>query len=222
MKQLLFICLLFLSFTAMGQEERKEYDTETYRSRMAEFKNKPLKKGQVVFLGNSITQAGKWDEYFPASNVANRGISGDNTEGMLNRIEEIAESKPSKLFITAGINDISQNAKNKQIISRIRNIVYQVKVKSPNTVIYIGSVLPINNDFDRYKRLHKKEKQIEKLNKDLEKFCKSRGDVTFINVYTSFLIKKRKMDPKYTTDGLHLNEDGYTRWVVQLRTFVEN
>ena len=207
------------SLTVWGQE--KLYDTENYRTRMAEFARSPLTKGQIVFLGNSITQGGEWNEYFPDKNTANRGIAGDNADGMLNRIAEIAESKPKVLFIMAGINDISQKTSNKIIISRIRNIVYQIKYNSPNTVIYIQSVLPINNDFGRYKRLRKKEKQIEKLNKDLEKYCKQRGDITFINVYPSFLSQKRKMNFLYTTDGLHLNDDGYAVWVEQIRQYVE-
>ena len=222
MKQFTLICCLFISLSIMGQDINTEYNTEHYRNRLTEFEAKPLTRGQIVFLGNSLTEAGKWSQYFPKSDVANRGISGDNTEGMLNRIAEIAESKPSKLFITAGINDISQNAGNEQIISRIRNLVYQVKIKSPNTRIYIGSVLPINNNFDRYKRLAKKEKQIEKLNKDLQKFCKSRGDIVFINVYPDFLIKKRLMNPQYTTDGLHLTPEGYSIWVNKLREYVED
>ncbi len=35
----------------------------------------------VVFLGNSITEAGPWSEVLPGINVVNRGISGDNSWG---------------------------------------------------------------------------------------------------------------------------------------------
>ena len=223
MKKILLLAVTFITSLALyAQEERKEYDTELYRTRMIEFQMNPLEKGQIVFLGNSITQGGKWKEYFPNLNVANRGIIGDNTEGMLNRLDEIAASRPKKLFIMAGINDISQNATNRQIVFNIYQMVERIRYKSPDTKIYIQSVMPINNDFGRYKRLTDKEEQIEELNKELERFCKSRGDLTFIYTYPSFLIKKRQLDAKYTNDGLHLNDEGYAIWVSQLRKYVEN
>ena len=222
MKQIvLFICL-FASLTMAAQSVGLDFNSERYRNRIADFTVNPLQNGQVVFLGDSLTEGGQWDKYFPNSNTANRGISGDNTEGMFKRIGEIAESKPSKLFILAGINDIAQGAEDSHIIARMRNLIYQVKIKSPNTQIFVCSVLPINGDFEIYGTLKKKEKQIEQLNKNSEKLCKSRGDIVFINAYPDFLIKKRKLDPKYTTDGLHLTPEGYDLLASILKKYVED
>jgi lysophospholipase L1-like esterase len=221
MKTILLITLLFLPAYLIGQEIRENIlENQTYMERSAYFRQNPLKEGQIVFLGNSLTQAGKWNEYFPAQNPANRGISGDNTLGMLGRLDEIIKAKPTKLFILAGINDISLGRPNDKIINGIKSIVYQVQEGSPNTVIYVQSLLPVNNDANRYKRMLGKEMQIEKLNKTIEKFCKSEG-ITFIDLYSHFLGGKRKMDARYTADGLHLNEDGYALWVSRIKEYVE-
>ncbi|GAB6008996.1 GDSL-type esterase/lipase family protein [Dysgonomonas reticulitermitis] len=221
MRTKLLTLLLFLSAYAMGQEIHENIlENQTYAERSAYFKQNPLKEGQIVFLGNSLTQGGKWNEYFPEQSPVNRGISGDNTLGMLGRLHEIIKAKPSKLFILAGINDISLGRSNDKILNGIRSIIYQVKEGSPGTAIYVQSLLPINKDVCQYKRMMNKEKQIEKLNKEIIKFCKSEN-ITFINLYPHFLSEKRKMDAKYTSDGLHLNEAGYAVWTDQIRKYVE-
>lgn len=223
MKMRFLIITLFVLFSLpfMGQEiEENILENATYKQRMAFFENNPLEKGQVIFLGNSLTQGGKWDEYFTDAKPVNRGISGDNTLGMLNRLHEIIEARPRKLFLLAGINDISLGRSTDKIMTGLKAILYQLKSGSPETQIYVQSLLPINNEeFGNYKRMLKKEKNIEKLNKELKKFCKEEG-IIFIDIYPLFLAKKRKMDAKYTTDGLHLNEDGYRVWVAGIIEYV--
>ncbi len=220
-KTILFIHLLLFPLYAMSQEIIENIlENQTYLERMAHFKADPLKKGQVVFLGNSLTQGGKWDEYFPLQKPANRGIAGDNTLGMLGRLHEIIEARPSKLFIMAGINDISLGRSNEKIMIGIKSLIYQVRAGSPSTEIFVQSLLPINNDENKYKRMLGKEKQIERLNKDIQSFCKKES-INFVNLYPSFLDSKRKLDAKYTGDGLHLNEDGYAIWVERIRTIIE-
>ncbi|NDW09784.1 hypothetical protein D0T56_08985 [Dysgonomonas sp. 520] len=187
---------------------------------MSEFRKNPLKTGQIVFMGNSLTQGGKWSEYFPKQKPANRGISGDNTEGMLARLDEIVKAQPEKLFFLGGVNDISQNVPNDTIIKNIRTIIRRTKKESPGTIIYIQSPLPINNSFERYKRLTNKENVIDNLNKKLKKLCK-KEKVNFIYIHPAFLIKKQTLDAKYTTDGLHLNKEGYSVWAKELSKYIE-
>ncbi len=222
MKTLLLSVLLVLSVFAIAQEEIHEniLENKTYMDRSLYFKQDPLVNGQIVFLGNSLTQAGSWTKYFPVQNPANRGIAGDNTLGMLGRLSEIIQAKPEKLFIMAGINDISLGRSTDKIMTNIKAIIYQVQEGSPHTQIYVQSLLPINNDNNRYKRMLKKEKQIEKLHKALQKFCE-KENIPFLNIHNAFLSENRKLDPKYTTDGLHLNNEGYEVWVNQIRKYVE-
>ena len=200
-------------------QERKEYDTDHYRERIAYFEQNPIGENKIVFLGNSLTEGGQWNKYFPEAAPVNRGISGDNTEGMLNRIDEIAISHPAQLFILAGINDISQNVPNKQIIKHYRYIIQRVKEQSPETAIYIQSLLPINNDFGRYKRLIGKEKQIIKLNKELKKLA-SKEKIIFVNINPLYMGKQGKLDAQYTNDGLHLTETAYSLWVSELQKYI--
>lgn len=221
MRTILLTLLLFSTMILSAQEiEENILENKTYIERMAYFKANPLKKGQIVFLGNSLTQGGKWDVYFPNQKPANRGIAGDNTLGMLYRLNEVINAQPSKLFLLAGVNDISLNRTNEKIMTGIRSIIYQIKSGSPGTKLFVQSLLPINNNPVRYKRMLNKEKQIDELNKELQKLCAQEG-ITFINIYPTFLGGERLLDAKYTTDGLHLNDNGYSIWVDQIRKYVE-
>lgn len=221
MRTIFLLLLLSLSAYLTGQEIRENIlENKTYLERSAYFKTNPIKEGQIVFLGNSLTQGGQWNNYFPSQQPVNRGIAGDNTLGMLGRLHEIIAAKPKKLFILAGVNDISLGRSNDMIMTGIKSMIYQVKEGSPETEIYVQSLLPINNDNNQYKRMLGKEKQIEKLNKELKKFCKETG-ITFIDIYPALLSGKRKLNADYTGDGLHLNEKGYAVWAEQIRIYVE-
>lgn len=205
----------------MGQQNilPQEYLTDTYKQRMEVFQQENGRKFSTIFLGNSLTQGGQWASYFPEEVVLNRGISGDNTAGVLARLGDITELAPKKIFLLIGINDISQNYDNQYIINQYKKIIAQIKDESPATQLYIQSLLPINNDFGRYKRLIAKEKQIKQLNKKLR--CLSKKEkLIYINVYPAFLDGNNKLKADYTHDGLHLNEAGYAVWVDMLTKFV--
>ncbi len=103
-------------------------------------------------LGNSITEGANWKVLLNDTTIINRGISGDVTFGVLNRIADITERKPSKLFVLIGINDLSRNTPDEIIVENIFKMVSKVKSGSPSTVIYVQSILPTNETF---KNLHK-------------------------------------------------------------------
>ncbi|MDQ3279044.1 MAG: hypothetical protein M3Q06_12005, partial [Bacteroidota bacterium] len=65
-----------------------------YHQRVTHFKSLPKTTGDILFLGNSITDGGEWSELFNDVKVKNRGISGDVTAGVLNRLAEVAQRKP--------------------------------------------------------------------------------------------------------------------------------
>lgn len=214
------IGFLLVSSTLCAQHIDKSFQTKSYMERMAFFAKNSLQKHQIVFLGNSITQAGKWDTYFPNKNPANRGISGDNTEGMLARLDEIIDAYPTNLFIMAGINDISLGRPNCEIIANYRQIIERIQQHSPQTGIFIQSVLPINNDFNQYARLIGKENQVKLLNHDLRKLSHDKN-CTFINLYPFFADENNKLKERYTADGLHLTHDAYLFWRNLIHRFLK-
>lgn len=210
-----------MSSLILLSQEKKEYDTDHYRKRLEIFRQNPIGGAKIVFIGDSMIEGGKWDEYFSNSSIVNRGIVGDNTEGISNRFDEVVHAKPTKLFLSGGVNDISQNVDTKTIVSNFRAIIQRLKDQSPQTTIYLQGVFPINNTFGRYKRLIGKEKKTLELNKALKKLA-SQEKITFIDNYDLFLDDDQKtLKAEYTTDGLHLKPEAYLKWAEKIQRYVE-
>lgn len=218
---LLAMCIIW----PCNSQEIKEniLENQHYQDRIAEFKQSPIRHEAIIFLGNSLTEWGNWSQFFQDQHIVNRGIAGDNTLGILNRLDEIIRAKPKAVFLLTGINDISLSRSSDKAFTIIRSIVYQLQTATQNTNIYIQSVFPINNDFKRYKRLIGKEQEIKKLNRLLENFAKEEK-ITFINVYPYLISTKQKdmLNPEFTTDGLHLNSRGYEIWTKVLSPYIKN
>lgn len=215
------LLLLFVSLTIQGQEiDDNILSNRHYKNRMELFRFSPIKKEQIVFFGNSITEIGKWSSYFPNHDVVNRGISGDNTDGMIARIHEVVKGKPEKIFLMAGINDISLQRSNEVILRQTKLLLRQIKAGSPDTEIFVQSILPINAQKLKYSRLKDKQQQIEDYNTMLKAMC-NEMDITYIDVYSKLLDSPRNLNPQYTQDGLHINNEAYQEWVKILKPYLE-
>ena len=73
----------------------------------------------IVFFGDSITEVYKVDEFFPKRNVINSGISGDRTENLLERMDDVYRYNPSKVFLLIGINDLNREKSIDEITKNI-------------------------------------------------------------------------------------------------------
>ena len=190
---------------------------------MSLFKVLPKVKNAIVFIGNSITDGGEWQELLGCKKCLNRGISGDISFGVLARLDDALKDKPKKIILLIGINDISRGTPNDVIIANYKSFVSRTKALSPKTKIYLQSVLPTNNTFRKF--VDKNEESIQILNAamlDLSKNTdgtsrRSREGVTYIDLYSKFLDSEGRLDKKYTNDGLHLLGEGYVLWVEILK-----
>ena len=108
------------------------------------FDNLPDIRGEIIFLGNSITDGGEWFELLGNKKCLNRGISGDVTEGVLLRLPGITRVKPAKIFLLIGINDIARGRSVEEITATYRLILDKIKAETPATKVFIESVLPVN------------------------------------------------------------------------------
>ena len=216
---LLFFCCLLIAVKAQSKWD------STYRPGLYEFKvqlyqSYPHSKKDIVFLGNSITDRVDWNELLGIRNVRNRGISGDITYGVLQRLNEVIDGHPSKVFILIGINDVSRNIPDSLIASNYRQIVDRIKKGSPRTKIYFQTLLPVNNEFTQFKNHYNKDEHILWLNEQIKELGKEEG-ITVIDLYPHFLDPQQKLDKKYTLDGLHLDATGYKVWAAILKKYLK-
>jgi lysophospholipase L1-like esterase len=99
----------------------------------------------VVFLGDSITQGwgGGLAAAFPGSKVANRGISGDTTRGVLLRLrEDVLAINPTAVVLLIGTNDLDEGATPEVIAGNLKLIVAGLERHNPSMPIVLCQVFP--------------------------------------------------------------------------------
>ncbi|MHB8125712.1 MAG: GDSL-type esterase/lipase family protein [Desulfitobacteriaceae bacterium] len=182
--------------------------------RVKEFEKYQSTEKDVIFLGDSIIQGGSWSEYFPGLSVRNRGIDGEGTESILNRLDSIVKGCPRKIFLLVGINDLAANLGYEKILDNYENIIRTIQCRTPKTKIYVGSIMPIN--LKKLKDILEKKtnmvipitnENIKTMNTQLKALCEKTA-VIYIDYYPH-LIDGQELKAEITTDGLHLKPDGY-------------
>ncbi|MCA9733283.1 MAG: DUF1080 domain-containing protein [Deferribacteres bacterium] len=182
-----------------------------YEQKKTLFESLPNTKDEIIFLGNSITDGCEWSELFGDLRIKNRGISGDITDGVLNRLEEVTDGKPAKVFIMIGVNDLARGKSVDYITRNYRTILERIQKDSPKTKIFIESVLPVNPASGRFSNHANKSEEIVLLNKWLEKLAQE-FNATYIDLHKHFIDKDGYLDSKYSNEGLHLTAPGYLLW----------
>ena len=193
--------------------------TNHYYKRFLQFMDEPaITSKDIVMVGNSLTEGGgNWNTRLNKKNIRNRGIIGDEVMGIYDRLHQILPGHPEKLFLLAGVNDISHDLTADSIVSMIRMTVERIQRESPDTKLYLQSLLPFDESFGRYKKLTGKTDMVPEINAQLEVLAKDHK-ITFINLFPLFTEKGTNVLRKeLTSDGLHLNEEGYKIWVKALK-----
>ena len=216
-----FLMVLILAFSGLkvvhGQEN---FRTTYYEQRRTLFESLPNTRNEIIFLGNSITDGGEFTELFRNKRIKNRGISGDTTEGVLFRLREVTESKPSKVFLLIGINDLARGASPDSVLSNIIRIAETIMEQSHKTKVYVQSILPVNPDFGKFTGHCSKTEEVIQINAKLKEWC-SQSNPYYIDLFTHFSNETdNQMDPAFTNDGLHLTGPGYLKWAELIKPLI--
>lgn len=219
MKQLIqaltFFLLLLTSFSGWSQQQQPLYPDSLfstyYHQRVSLFRALPRTKEDIIFLGNSITDGGEWSEQFADLRIKNRGISGDFTIGVLNRLDEVYTRQPQKVFLLIGTNDLARNIPPDSVAGNIFRIAALLKKHLPKTTLYVQSIFPVNEKFGKFSGHTSKRQQIDAVNKQLWRQAASYG-YHYIDVFATLADSSGRLSAEYTNDGLHLTGPGYMKW----------
>ena len=216
-----------------------DYQFGEFHKRIKEFKNDPIGSNKIVFIGNSITYGlRRWDNKLEANNIVNRGISGDFSEGIQKRLNEIIYYKPLAVFILIGINDffrdstVSIYVTPSYVTNNIIAAAETIKKGSPKTKIYLQTILPINTKHNlmsrpediRHYYYYLNEDYTPSLNQQINqtnKIIRENGLFEVVDLHSIFLDGKGELNLKYSDDGLHLNEAGYDHWMNEIKQLVD-
>ncbi|MEM1292734.1 MAG: GDSL-type esterase/lipase family protein [Cyanobacteria bacterium P01_H01_bin.162] len=134
----------------------------------------------------------------------NQSISGDTTAGILQRISTFANTRATTIHLMAGANDLKNGVPEAQIAYNLRQTVRQLRQQHPQAQIVVYSVLPT-------RRAEISNDRVRSLNARLATISQQ-DRVEFRNVHPRFQDEQGHLRPDLTTDGLHLNAQGYAVW----------
>lgn len=215
----IFVFLIYISSKSNLISYFKPSVTSSYYiERQTLFDKLSSSKNTIYFLGDSLTDDCEWNELLSNSNIKNRGINGDSTQGVLNRLNQITPSKPQKIFIMIGINDLLGNIETNIILDNYQKIIKTIRTDSLKTKIYIESILPINFELDKTKRPITNQ-DISDFNNKLKDFSDN-SNIFYIDLYSKFLDSSNQLDKQYTIDGIHLNGNGYLIWKNEVSKYI--
>jgi lysophospholipase L1-like esterase len=152
----------------------------------------------------------------------NQGISGETSQGLLKRLNYFDSTKPEIIFVMIGINDLLRGISDKEILNNQQTIISYLRRKHPKTKIFLQSILPHSAEQSTWegkdKLLKVPNSRIRKLNQELQKIADQQG-VKYLNLYPLFSDQTGNLSLDFTTDGLHLNPQGYTVWRTALKIY---
>lgn len=186
---------------------RESYLIESWSGALDDFDT------DVVFLGDSITYGGDWEEYFPELSVCKLAVPGESIEQILYRADMIEKLQPQKVFVLAGVNNISRGHY-EDTIKKNYSLLLQ-ELSEMNCEIYVQSILPVRTPSEV------DNSRIDIANEIIEGLANDYGCV-YIDIHTAFLDENSEMKEELTKDGIHLNENGYAVWIEQIESYVQD
>jgi lysophospholipase L1-like esterase len=175
---------------------------------------------EIIMLGDSITEGGKWEVLLKGYDVANYGIGGDTTAGVLYRLPDVYMAHPKKVFLMLGTNDIASyhqktydNNTVETVFEMYKKIIESLNEKGIETIVQ--STLNVTAE-----HTERPNDEIDALNNLLEAYC-LRKNIQYLNINAA-LSNNGLLQKRYTTDGLHINNKGYDAWKNVILLELEN
>lgn len=159
----------------------------------------PRKQAAIVMLGDSITHGAEWNELLDRNDVVNRGIGGDNTLGMLRRMDFVYKLDPKICFIMGGVNDMKDGMSAGEVFDYYKKIIAGLEEH--------GVVPVIQSTLYSSKLLSRETDELDRL---LKQYAASR-DLYYMDL-NKLLAVDKVLNQAYSLDGLHLNAKGYEVW----------
>jgi lysophospholipase L1-like esterase len=176
----------------------------------------------TVLLGDSLSLWFPSNLLLPNRTWLNQGISGETSSGLLERLDVLDGTYPETIFVMIGINDLIRGGTDEAILDNQRHIIRYLKEAHPTTQIVVQSILPHADDRatweGRDRLLAVSNARIRHLNEELAAIAK-REDVYFLNLYSLFADHDGNLRMELSTDGLHLNPQGYLVWRTALELY---
>lgn len=169
-------------------------------------------QGAIVFVGDSLT--GGWKapvlaEAFPGVRIANRGVGGDTSRGVLFRFkEDVLDLKPRAIMLLVGGNDLSAHGDPAAAQENITAMLDMVKAQDPSIPIILCQGPPSADPKAPLKPGARAD-----LTARIAAAGAGRDNVTVLNLFAVFGTPEGAPIPEYfAPDLVHLSAAGYKKW----------
>jgi lysophospholipase L1-like esterase len=186
---------------------------KTMEMRRTQLEQFPVPTGRVVFLGDSITEQGVWNEWFPELPTLNRGIGSDTIGGVKARLDH-AVNQPAVISLLIGTNDLSglgTSTKVPDIARQMRELVGRIRELAPTAPLIVNSVMPRQRPY---------ASRVRELNEHYRGIAGD-AEATYVDLWPTLADERGALKAAFTADNLHLNGAGYRAWVEVLRPAVD-
>jgi lysophospholipase L1-like esterase len=227
-------CCLLNTAKSLADQLQDWNQIGRYHAANQELKKRPAEPGRVVFMGDSITDGWRLDEYFPGQPYVNRGISGQVTSQMLVRMyPDVIDLKPRAVVLLAGTNDIARNNGPTTAEMIQQNIMAITELAQHHNIkVLLCSILPVS-DYPFLARqsgrapepppraggrgrgfapqrmtVGRPPADILKLNAWMKDYAQ-RVNATYVDYFSAFVDDKGWLKDGLANDGLHPNAEGY-------------
>jgi lysophospholipase L1-like esterase len=165
----------------------------------------------IAFVGDSLVREGLWAEWLGDHVVHNLGVSGDTTDDVLARLDAVVAVGPDEVLLLIGTNDLATRRSVEHLVRNIESMLIELRKELPGARVLVHSILPRGKEFAR---------SIRDANIHLRQFCAT-VRAQYLDLWPAFALEDDSMDPRFSDDQLHLNEDGYQAWLAELMPALE-
>lgn len=178
--------------------------------REAIWKQREKKQGAVVFVGDSLI--GGWKglaQAFPGLKVANCGVGGDVTRGVLFRFrEDVLDLKPRAVVLNVGFNDLTGYGDPALAVGNIAAMLDQAWAQDPAMPIIVCTIPPRDAP-----QAPTKAGAREEFNARLTQLAAARKHLIVLDMAKPFTDANGKPRAEFfANDHVHLVAAGYEKW----------
>ena len=165
----------------------------------------------IVFVGDSITAGGQWQEWFPEYSVSVEATPGDVTDRLVERLPAIIDLQPETMAILIGANDFGQNRSVEYVVRSIEYFLAMVRQDVPGSRTLVQSIMPRGREYSS---------DIQDANRHLRQYAQN-VHAQYLDLWPAMATEDGELRPELTTDRLHLTPEGYEAWLGELRPALE-
>lgn len=165
----------------------------------------------IAFVGDSITNHGEWETWFPDRDPRNFGVSGDTTDDLVARIDDVVAFRPEVIALLIGTNDLGQRKSVEHLVRNIEFLLVSLRRDLPGTRMLVQSIMPRGAEF---------AERVRDANRHLRQFAPT-VNAHYLDLWPALAGDGDAIGAEFSDDELHLTAAGYEAWLAELRPALE-